>query len=149
MVTVEVDIYRGQGTRAIAKMLLGAFCFIRGGSKWQTILPQVEQTSPGPVAVGTTFKGIVRMMGLSMKWTAKTTEHVPYTKYGKTITSAAIINEQHNTYNPVEGGTKFTIIYDLKITGIFKLMSPMLVSKMRSELRKSLGNLKRVLEAQS
>src|SRR5512136_1100987 len=85
--------------------------------KWQTILPQAEQTSPGPVAVGTTFKGIVRMMGLSMKWTAKTTEHVPYTKYGKTITSMALINEQHNSYSPVGGGTRFTIVYDLKMRG--------------------------------
>ena len=117
--------------------------------KWQTILPQAQQTSPGPVAVGTTFKGTVRMMGLSMKWTAKTTEHVPYTKYGKTITSTALINEQHNTYEAVGGGTKFTILYDLKTRGIFKLMSAMLVSRMRKELRKSLENLKRVLEAQS
>lgn len=117
--------------------------------KWQTILPQAEQTSPGPVAVGTTFKGVVRMMGLSMKWTARTTEHVPYTKYGKTITSMALINEQHNTYSPVEGGTRFTIVYDLKIRGIFKLLSPVLVSRMRKELRKSLANLKGVLEVQS
>ena len=116
---------------------------------WQTILPQAEQTSPGAVAVGTTFRGIVRMMGLSMKWTAKTTEHVPYTKYGKTITSMAMINEQHNTYDPVGGGTRFTIVYDLKIRGIFKLMSAMLVSRMRKELRTSLGNLKDVLETRS
>ncbi len=117
--------------------------------KWQTILPQAEQTSPGPVAAGTTFKGIVRMMGLTMKWTAKTTEHVPYTKYGKTITSMALINEQHNSYRPVGGGTRFTIVYDLRMRGIFKLMSAMLVSRMKKELRKSLENLKGVLEAQS
>jgi ligand-binding SRPBCC domain-containing protein len=116
--------------------------------RWQTILPQAEQTSPGPVAVGTTFKGIVRMMGLSMKWTARTTEHAPYTRYGKTIDSMALINEQHNTYSPIDGGTKFTIVYDLKIRGIFKLMSPVLVSRMRKELEKSLANLKGVLEVQ-
>jgi hypothetical protein len=121
----------------------------RNWPKWQTILPQAEQTSPGPVAVGTTFKGIVRMMGLSMKWTAETTEHVPYTKYGKTITSVALINEQHNTYSPVGGGTRFSIVYNLKMRGIFRLMSAMLVSRMRKELRKSLENLKGVLEAQS
>ena len=117
--------------------------------RWQTILPKAQQTSPGPVAVGTTFKGIVRMMGLSMNWTARTTEHAPYTKYGKIISSMALVNEQHNTYSPIEGGTRFTIVYDLKIRGIFKLMSPVLVSRMRKELRKSLANLKGVLEVQS
>ena len=117
--------------------------------KWQTILPQAEQTSTGPVAVGTTFRGISRMMGLSMKWTSTATECQPPGRFGKTITSPALINMQHNTYNPIEGGTKFTIVYDLKIRGIFKLMSPILVSTMRKELRKSLGNLKGILELQS
>jgi hypothetical protein len=117
--------------------------------KWQTIIPQAEQTSPGAVAVGTTFRGKVHMMGLTMKWTAQATEYEPAKKYGKNITSMAMLIEQHNTYSPMTGGTRFTILYDLKIRGIFKLCSPMLVSAMRRELKKSLGNLKAVLEAQS
>ena len=121
----------------------------RSWPKWQTIIPRSEQTSPGPVGVGTTFKGTSRMMGLSMKWTAKATEYEPPKKYGKNITSAGMFIEQHNTYNPIEGGMRFTLVYDLKVRGIFKLFSPMLVSTMRKELKKSLGNLKGVLEAQS
>jgi uncharacterized membrane protein len=117
--------------------------------KWQSILPKAEQTSQGPVGVGTTFKGISRMMGLSMKWTAKATEYEPNRHFGKTITSAGMIVKQHNTYDPIEGGTKFTIMYDMKVRGLFKLFSPMLVSTMRKELKKSLGNLKRVLETQT
>jgi uncharacterized membrane protein len=117
--------------------------------KWQSILPEAEQTSQGPVGVGTTFKGISRMMGLSMKWTAKATEYEPNRHFGKTITSAGMIVKQHNTYDPIEGGTKFTIMYDMKVRGLFKLFSPMLVSTMRKELKKSLGNLKRVLETQT
>ena len=89
------------------------------------------------------------MMGLSMKWTAKATEYEPNRKFGKNITSMAMIIGQHNTYSPVEGGTSFTILYDVKVRGIFKLFSPMLVSTMRKGLRKSLGNLKGILEAQA
>ena len=33
--------------------------------------------------------------------------------------------------------------------GIFKLFSPMMVSTMRKELKKSLGNLKSILEAKT
>ena len=115
--------------------------------KWQSILPQAEQTSAGPVAVGTTFRGKVHMMGLTMSWTAKTTEYEMARKYAKNITSMAMLVEQHNTYAPLNGGTRFTILYGLKIRGIFKLLSPMIVSTMRKELKKSLGNLKTVLEA--
>jgi uncharacterized protein YndB with AHSA1/START domain len=118
-------------------------------SKWQSILPQAEQTSQGHVGVGTTFKGVCRMMGLSMKWTAKATEYEPTRKFGKNITSAGMIVEQHNTYDSIEGRVKFTIVYDMKVRGFFKLFSPMLVSTMRKELKKSLSNLKSILEAQT
>ena len=118
-------------------------------SKWQSIIPQAEQTSQGPVGVGTTFKGTVHMMGLSMKWTAKATEYEPTRKFGKNITSAGMTIEQHNTYDPIEGRMKFTIVYDIKVRGIFKLLSPMLVSSMRKGLKKSLSNLKNILEAQT
>jgi hypothetical protein len=117
--------------------------------EWQSIIPKAEQTSRGHVGVGTTFKGAVRMMGLSMNWTAKATEYEPTGKFGKTITSRAMTIEQRNTYNPIKGRVKFSISYDMKVRGVFKLFSPMLVSSMRKELKKSLSNLKSILEAQT
>jgi uncharacterized membrane protein len=118
-------------------------------SKWQSIIPEAEQTSQGPVSVGTTFKGNSHMMGLTMKWTAKATEYEPNRNFGKNITSAGMTIEQHNTYSPMNGGVKFTIVYDIKVRGLFKLFSSMLINTMRKELKKSLGNLKSVLEAQT
>jgi len=115
--------------------------------KWQSTIPEAEQPSQGPVGVGTTFKGTIHMMGLSMKWTAKATEYEPNKKFGKTITCGSLTNEQHNTYDPIEGGIKFTIVYNMKIGGLMKLISPMIVSSTRKALKKALGNLKSVLEA--
>jgi uncharacterized membrane protein len=117
--------------------------------KWQSTFPGAEQTSPGPVGVGTTFKGTIRMMGLTMKWTSEATEYEPNRKFGKNITCGSITNEQHNTYDPIEGGTKFTIVYNMKVGGLMKLFSPMIVSSMRKALKKALSNLKSVLEAQT
>jgi len=114
--------------------------------KWQPF-PEAEQTSPGPMGVGTTTKGTIRMMGLSMKWTAKVTEYEPNRKFGKDIISGPITNEQHNTYDPIEGGTKFTIVYDMKVGGFMKLLSSVLASSMRKALKKALSNLKGILEA--
>jgi len=117
--------------------------------EWQSIIPEAEQTSQDPVGVSTTFRGTVHMMGLSMNWTANVTEYEPNRKFDKNITSGAMIIEQHNTYNPVKGRVKFTISYDIKVRGVFKLFSPMLVSSMRKELKKSLSNLKNILEAET
>jgi len=110
-------------------------------------MPEAEQTSQGPAGVGSTFKGTIRMMGLSMKWTAKATEYEANRKFGKNITCGSITNEQHNTYDPIEGGTKFTIVYDMKVGGLMKLFSPMIASSTRQGLKKALNNLKGVLEA--
>ena len=78
--------------------------------KWQSTFPYAEQTSQGAVGVGTTFRGAIHMMGLTMKWTAKATEYQPNKKFGKDITCGSITNEQHNTYESIEGGTRFTIV---------------------------------------
>ena len=86
------------------------------------------------------------MMGMSMKWTAKTTEYQPTSTWGKKITSGSINIHEIMNFNPLEGGTKFTIVYDMNIGGFMKLFSPMIVNSMRKETRKSLINLKKVLE---
>ena len=116
--------------------------------KWQPF-PEAEQTSQGTMGVGATTRGTIRMMGLTMKWTAKVTEYEPNRKFGKDIICSAITNEQHNTYDPIEGGTKFTIVYNMKVGGAMKLFSPMIVSSTRKALKQALSNLKSVLEAQA
>jgi hypothetical protein len=117
--------------------------------EWQSIITEAEQTSKGPMGVGTTFKWTTRMMGLNMKWTANVTEYEPNRKWIKNITSGNIIIEEHMIYDPLERGINFTIVYDMKVGGFLKLFSPMVVSSMRKETKKSLGDLKRILEAQT
>ena len=117
--------------------------------KWQSIIVEAEQTSQGPWSVGTTFKGTTRLMGLSMKWTAEATEYEPNKKWTKNINSGSITIDEHVNYEPIEGRIKFTIVYDMKVGGIFRLFSPMVVNSMRKETKKSLNNLKSILEAQT
>jgi hypothetical protein len=116
-------------------------------STWQTIIPEAEQTSKGPVGIGTTFRGTNHLMGRTMKWTAQVIEYEKDRKFGKNITSGSVFIEQHNTYEPAKDGLKFTIAYDMKVSGFLKLLSPIIVSSMHKELKKSLGNLKQILEA--
>ena len=116
--------------------------------QWQSTIPEAEQTSPGTVRVGTTFKGTIRMLGLSLKWTAIATEYEPHSKFGKNITSGPVTNEQHNTYAPIDGSTKFTIVYNLRVGGLMKPFSSIVSGSMRKALKKALDNLKGILEAQ-
>jgi uncharacterized membrane protein len=115
--------------------------------KWQSFIPEAEQTSQGPVKVDATFKGVSRVMGRSMKWTAVATEYESNEKWAKNIASGNVAIEEHMTYSPVEGGTAFTIEYNMKAGGFLKLLLPMMARSMSKETKKSLGNLKTILES--
>jgi len=116
--------------------------------KWQSFIPEAEQTSPGTMGAGATFKGISHMMGRNMKWTAIVTEYESNRKWSKNITCGGLAIEEHITCNPAEEGTIFSIVYNMKAGGLLKLLLPLMARSMRTETKKSLGNLKRILEAQ-
>ncbi len=89
------------------------------------------------------------MMGRRMVWTSKVTEYDLNKMWGENITSGSMQIEEHLTFDPVEGGTKFTLVYEMKVGGFLKLFSPMVVSTMRKQTKENLSNLKSILEAQA
>ena len=82
-----------------------------------------------------------------MKWTAVATEYESNKKWGKNIASGGVAIEEHMTYTPVEGGTAFTIVYNMKAGGLLKLLLPVMARSTSKEAKKSLGNLKTILES--
>lgn len=117
--------------------------------KWHGTIPEAEQTSQGQVGIGTTFRGKTRMMGQTSKWTAKLTEYQPYKRWGKVIDSGSIIIDDKLIFNPIEGGTRFTMVYDVTASGFLKLLSPMIISSMRKQLKTDVINLKNILDTRS
>ena len=115
-------------------------------SRWHTAIPEAEQTSEGPVGVGTTFKGITRLMGRSMPWTATATEYEVNWKFRKNIDSGSVFIDDHYTYLSIPGGTKVTMSYDMKFSGCMRILSPFIVNAMRKEMKKSLINVKQIVE---
>jgi hypothetical protein len=117
--------------------------------KWHGAIPEAEQTSKGQMGVGTTFRGKSRMMGQTSEWTAKMTEYEPYKRWGKVIDSGSLVIDDKLVCDPAEGGTRLTMVYDVKVGGILKLLLPMIISSMRKQLKLDLANLKAILEAQA
>ena len=117
--------------------------------KWHGTIPEAEQTSVGQVGIGTTFKGKTRMMGQTSKWTAKVIEYQPHERWGKIIDSGSVIIDDKLIFAPTEGGTGFTMVYDVKVSGFLKLLSSMIISSMRKQLKTDVINLKNILETLS
>jgi uncharacterized membrane protein len=117
--------------------------------KWHDEILEAEQTSQGEVGVGTTFRVKTHSMGQTTDWTSKVTEYVLDKKWGKELTSkSAVINDQL-IFDSIEGGTKFTMVYDIKISGFAKMLSSKINSEMRKESKQDLINLRGILEAET
>jgi uncharacterized protein YndB with AHSA1/START domain len=115
--------------------------------KWHGAIPEAEQTSQGPMGVGTTFEGKSHMMGMTSKWTAKTTEYETNKKWGKIIDSGSIIIDDKLLFDTTDKGTKFMMVYDVKVSGFLKLLSSIIMSSMHKQLKLDVITLKRLLEA--
>jgi uncharacterized protein YndB with AHSA1/START domain len=122
---------------------------VKSMSKWQSAVTEVEQTSPGPIGIGTTFRWVTRGGGLRMKTTVKVTGYEPNKRISSDIDWGRMVGESTFFVEPVEGGTKFTQRNDMKFKWFLKLLSPLLVRQMRREIKVVCNNLKSILEVQT
>ena len=116
--------------------------------KWHLSMLEASQTSPGKIGIGATCGGANKVLGLRMPWTSKITEYEQDKKWQETIVSGSTVIEESVTFDPIEGGTKLTEVYDMKVGGFLRFMAPMVISSMRKEMKANLTKLKENLEAQ-
>ena len=57
--------------------------------------------------------------------------------------------EQSLTFEPVEGGTRLTMVGEAETGGFFKLAEPVVNRMMQRQLEGNIANLKDILEAQA
>ena len=122
---------------------------IKNWPKWHETILEAEQTSPGDLGVGTTFRGKGSMEGRTSEFTGKMTEYHPYKRSCKIMDFGNFTNEDELTFDPTNGGTRFTLAYDVKIRGFAKLLSSRINSAIRKELEQAVSSLKTILETQS
>jgi len=117
--------------------------------QWELNCVEAEQTSTGSMGVGTTCRGINRAVGQKMSWTSKTTEYEPDRRCSLVVTAGNSRIHERQIFEPTNTGTRFTQVYDMKAGGLLRLISPILVRSMRTQMKKNLSNLKSVLEVQT
>ena len=118
---------------------------IKSWPKWFVIVSEAEQTSPEAFNVGTTFKITSRMMGITSKQMGKITQYEANKIYSKDVGTNFHVNHK---YEQTREGTELTLEFDVKLSWFFKLFSSLIVNSMRKSLKKSLSNLKNILESQ-
>ncbi|MGZ4904610.1 MAG: hypothetical protein ACXV5I_07335 [Halobacteriota archaeon] len=89
------------------------------------------------------------MEGRTVKCTGKMTEYDPYKQSAKVMDYGNFVIDDTLMFDPTDGGTRFTMVYDVKVRGIAKLMSSRINKGAHEELKQAVSKLKTVLESQT
>jgi uncharacterized membrane protein len=147
-----VEMARVEASVVIDRPLEEVFAFagnLENHTQWNSGVVEAEQTSEGPIGVGTTFRGVDHFLRQRVEWTSEVTEYQPERRVDYTIAAGAIHLEESCTFEPVEGGTKLTVLYEGEAGGIIKLAEPIVVRMLQRQTEGNLANLKDVLEARA
>ena len=115
--------------------------------EWNPGVTEAKRTSDGPLEVGSTVVYFGKFLGRSFESPSECTEYVPDKKFSAKSTSGPIHLEIENTLEPVEGGTRMTIIFRGESRGFFKLADPVVVRLAKKHFETSTENFKALLES--
>jgi uncharacterized protein YndB with AHSA1/START domain len=117
-------------------------------SLWQSTSLETEQTSEGPVGVGTTFRDTSKFLGRRIESTYEVTENDPPHKQCMRITSGPIPGSGCYALEPTDGGsTRFTQNFEADVGGFFRLAEPLVGRAIRRQMEADMATLKDLLEA--
>ena len=121
---------------------------ISRGTEWQSELLEVNQTSNGPVGIGTTLREVRRLMGRKIETAFTVTEYEPDVSLGFKSTSGPIPMRASFSLDGSSNGTKVTMTVEAELTGVFKMTEPLVVHGAKKQMDADIAKLKELLEAE-
>ncbi len=116
--------------------------------RWDPDLLEMRQTSPGPVAPGTTAQVIRRQGRRRVEGAATVTVYEPYRRAAWDVRFGAFTLHQAVDLLPEQGSaaTRVRLSIEARATGPIKLLLPLLRGRFRRTMTRSLGTIKSLLE---
>jgi uncharacterized protein YndB with AHSA1/START domain len=116
---------------------------------WTSGLVESKKTSDGPIGVGTTFSGSMKMLGRRIDNTGKVTAFESNKKISHVLTSGPVEANAEWNFEPTDDGTKVTVSVQADLAGFFKLAEPIIKGIMRKQWEADYDGLKALLEGQA
>ncbi len=125
------------------------FAYANDISHWAEWNPGlIEVSAPeGPIHVGSRIREVFKFLGRRIESTFEVVEYQPNRQVTYRTVAGPIPMTGTQTYEPVEGATKLTMIGEGEAGGFFKLAEPVVAQMTRRQFQASLDNLKDLLEA--
>ncbi len=115
---------------------------------WQSSVIEGRQTSAGPLGVGTTIITISRYLGLRIKSDWMVVEYEPNKKYVAKSLSGRGQAKGTWAFEPVANGTRVDLVAEMGLSGLLRIVEPMLKIIAQRETDKEFAALKELLESQ-
>jgi hypothetical protein len=115
--------------------------------KYQREPETTTKTSEGPVGLGTTFRDVVRVMGLRLESTYEIVEYEPSRSLAIKILKGQAPFTARYEFTDVEGRTEPGFSAEVYPTGLLRLIQPLLQSRLQRQFEGNFNRLKEALES--
>lgn len=116
-------------------------------SKWQSGIESVEQTSDGPVDVGSTLRYKVKFLGRQIEAVIEVTGYDPPNQASVKSINGPVPFENTYKFEPKEDETQLSIIGQAEIGGFFKMAEGLVGKQFEKQMDADAAALKKLLEA--
>jgi len=120
---------------------------VENNPKWSSVALEAEQTSPGPIGVGTTARFVGKFLGRRIESESEVTEFEPNRKYSWKSKSGPFPIKASTTFEQIEGGTRVNTTAEAEPGGFFKLAEPLIMSMGKRQFQNDLDSLRDLMEA--
>jgi uncharacterized protein YndB with AHSA1/START domain len=119
------------------------------GVLWQQSMLELAKEGPGAIEKGSTYRGVIKVAGRKMPWTAEVTELEPNRRVAYKSTESPVSFTIQHTLENLGGRTRMSVRNESGSLGSFfgKLADPIVVKLYERSLRADLDSLKTLVEA--
>ena len=116
--------------------------------EWRSDVAGAELLTEGPMRVGSQARGFAKVLGRPVSIDVEVTAFEPGAVFGYRPIKGPLRTNNRYTFEGQAGGTRVVLTDDIGLTGIFRVLLPLMPVFVRSVYRKNLASLKATLEAQ-
>jgi len=116
-------------------------------TRWSRGVLEARQTSDGPLGVGSRLQTVVKAFGRRRTADYLVTEYEPNHAFAFEVSSGPMTSRARYSVEPAGAGTRLTASGEAEVTGLYRLLAPVLVRILERHSQDDLTNVKRILEA--
>ncbi len=113
---------------------------------WNETAREARITSPGRRGVGATFQLTGQVLGRPLQVDHVVTEYEPHHRFAARTLSGPFQATGTYVLDPVDGGTRLTLVMEGEPGGAMKLAGPMIARTIKKQIETQVDHLKRLLE---